>query len=263
MSDDRAPAASDAPQPDAPEKEQRGPGVVDIDPLLDLYRESVVSPPERFARQVYERAALLCIDMQILDAARGRGLFADAHAAGVPLEAQEYYFDRLEQLVLPNVRRLQGCFRMYSLEVIHVRIQSMTRDGRDRSAGHKRLRLHAAPGSPEAEFVEQVAPVGDELVINKTASGVFTATNLPYLLRNLGIESLYVTGVYTDECVSTAVRDACDLGYFVTLVEDACATVTAERQRSTIANLRDRYARVVTTQEAIDEIDANLPTERS
>jgi nicotinamidase-related amidase len=73
-------------------------------------------------------------------------------------------------------------FRSYGLEVIHTRIQSLTQDGRDRSPGHKRLGLQAAPGSKESEYLPQVAPVGDEIVMNKTASGVFVSTNMEYVL---------------------------------------------------------------------------------
>jgi nicotinamidase-related amidase len=156
--------------------------------------------------------------------------------------------------VLPNVRRLQDAFRVLDLEVIHTRIQSLTHDGRDRSPGHKRLGLHAAPGSREAEFLEIVAPAENEIVINKTASGVFNATNIEYILRNLGINGLFVVGVYSNECVSTAIRDACDLGFHVTLISDGCATVTPELQNATITTMKDRYARVLTTDEAITEI---------
>lgn len=225
-----------------------------LDPLREQYRETLITT--RLLREELARnhVALLCIDLQYLDAARGHGVFADAAASGVPLEAQDYYFNELETRVVPNVRRLQDAFRARGLEVIHSRIQSHTRDGRDRSPGHKRLNLHAPPGSKEAEFLEQVAPVGDEIVLNKTASGVFNSTNLHYLLRNLDITSLFIVGVYSNECVSTAVRDACDLGFYVTLVEDACTTVTPELQQATIATIRDRYARVMTTDEAIAEI---------
>jgi len=130
----------------------------------------------------------------------------------------------------------------------------MTHDGRDRSPGHKRLRLHAAPGSKNAEFIEHVSPRGDEIIINKTASGVFNSTNIAYLLRNLGITGLFVVGVYSNECMSTAIRDACDLGFFVTLISDGCATVTPELQTATITTMKDRYARVLTTDEAIREV---------
>lgn len=227
-----------------------------IDPLRDNYRESIAEAPEAL-RVVAEarKLALLCIDMQYLDAARGHGVFADAETSGIPIEAQAYYFDRLERVVFPNVRKLQDAFRAHGVEVIHTRIRSLTRDGRDRSGGHKRLRLHAPPGSKEAEFIEQIAPVGDEIIINKTASGVFSSTNIEYVLRNLGIDGLFVAGVYTNECVDTAIRDACDLGFYTTLVEDCCATVTPDLHYATLTSLRDRYARVISTKQAIEEIE--------
>lgn len=225
-----------------------------LDPLREQYRESLITTPVLRRELREHHVALLCIDLQYLDAARGHGVFADSAESGVPLEAQEYYFNRLEQTVLPNVRRLQDAFRAEGLEVIHTRIRSQTLDGRERSPGHKRLGLHAAPGSKDAEFVEQVAPEGDEIVLDKTASGVFNSTNLHYLLRNLEITALFIVGVYSNECVSTAVRDACDLGFYVTLIEDATATVTPEMQKATITTVSDRYARVMSTGDAIREI---------
>jgi nicotinamidase-related amidase len=227
---------------------------INVDPLVESYRESITETPAVIESLAKHHTALLVIDIQYLDAAPGHGVFADLPDSAVPVEAQQYYFTRLKEVVLPNVRRLQDTFRGHGLEVIHTRIQSLTRDGRDRSPGHKRLGLHAPPGSKEAEFLEEVAPMGDEIVINKTASGVFNATNLEYILRNLNITGLFVTGVYTNECVSTAIRDACDLGFYVTLVEDACATVTEELQKATVRTVKDRYARVLATDEAIKEI---------
>jgi nicotinamidase-related amidase len=227
---------------------------LNVDPLRDTYRESITHTRGVFDSLVKHHTALLCVDLQYLDAAPGWGVFADTDASGIPLEAQTYYFDRLDTMVIPNVRRLQDAFRAAGLEVIHTRIQSLTRDGRDRGPGHKRLGLHAPPGSKEAEFLEAVAPVGDEIVINKTASGVFNATNIGYILRNLGITGLFVVGVYSNECVSTAIRDACDLGFYTTLIEDGIATVTPELQQATITTMRDRYARVLTAEEAVREI---------
>mgnify|MGYP001547447789 FL=1 len=233
---------------------------LDVDPLREAYRDSITHAPAVTRSLESHKTALLCIDMQYLDAAPGFGVFASAEASGVPHEAQEYYFDRLKYTVLPNVRRLQDTFRSRGLEVIHTRIQSLTQDGRDRSPGHKRLNLHAAPGSREAEFLEEVAPQENEIVINKTASGVFNSTNIGYILRNLEITGLFVTGVYSNECVSTAIRDACDLGFYVTLISDGCATVTPELQRATMITMKDRYARVLNTDEAINEIQAVVTT---
>jgi nicotinamidase-related amidase len=236
---------------------------IDIDPLAEAYRESIAETPAVLKSLRQHHTALLCIDLQYLDAAPGFGVFADAEKSGVPSEAQTYYFNRLDELVVPNVRALQNAFRENALEVIHTRIQSLTQDGRDRGPGHKRLNLHAAPGSKEAQFLEQVAPVGDEIVINKTASGVFNATNIEYLLRNLEITGLFIVGVYSNECVSTAIRDACDRGFHVTLISDATATVTPELQNATITTMKDRYARVLTTEEALQELaDYLADTER-
>lgn len=225
-----------------------------VDPLEESYRESITESPAVRKSVEQHRTALLVIDIQFLDAAPGHGVFADAAKSGVPAEAQEYYFKRLDHVVLPNVRRLQDVFRDRKLEVIHTRIQSLTRDGRDRGPGHRRLGLHAPPGSKDAEFLPEVAPKGDEIIINKTASGVFNATNLEFVLRNMGITGLFVCGVYTNECVSTTVRDACDRGFYTTLINDACATVTPELHNATIGTIKDRYARVLTTEEAAREI---------
>lgn len=232
------------------------------DPLGTVYHSSIISDPGHFEQLHRKNAALLCIDLQYLDAARGYGVFRDVTQAGVPLEWQDYYFNRLDQTVLPNIRRLQESFRFHGLEVIHTRIQALTRDGRDRSAGHKRLGLLAAPGSKDAEFLEDIAPHGDEIIIDKTASGVFSATNLHYVLQNIGIGALYVVGVYTNECVETTVRDACDLGYLVTLVEDGCATVTEDLHHASLQTLRDRYARIVDADAVLRDIEHFVSNKR-
>ncbi|MCM2371501.1 cysteine hydrolase family protein [Aporhodopirellula aestuarii] len=232
-----------------------------VDPLRDAYHESFIDNPKHMEFLSERNTALLCIDLQYLDAAPGCGVFADADASGVTPEAQAYYFERLEKSVLPGVRKLQDAFRQHGLEVIHTRIQSLTQNGRDRGKGHKRLRLLAPPGSREADFLEQVAPdpAFDEIVINKTASGVFSSTNIHYVLKNMGIESLFVVGVYTNECVETTIRDACDLGYLVTVVEDCCATVTPELHEASLSTLRDRYARVLTLNETLGDVDQKVP----
>jgi nicotinamidase-related amidase len=225
------------------------------DPLKQIYHESIVDNPVHFKHLISADTALLCIDMQYLDAAEGWGVFQDPSKSGVSEEDTRYYFDTLNSYVIPNIRKLQDAFRTHGLEVIHVRIQSLTRNGRDRSTGHKRLGLLANPGSKEADFLEAVAPLEDEIVINKTASGVFSSTNLNYVLTNMGVRALFVVGVYTNECVETTIRDACDLGYSVTMVEDCCTTVTSELHRASIATLKDRYARVVSTEQAIRDIE--------
>jgi nicotinamidase-related amidase len=219
-----------------------------LDPLKEFYHDIVADDlDERINNIKHHGIALLVIDMQYLDAAEGYGVFKDITQSGIPFEQQRYYFDTLKEYVIPNIQRLLKTFREQKMEIIHTRIQALTKDGRDRSNGHKRLNLLAQPGSKEAEFLPEIAPQGDEIIINKTASGVFSSTNLNYVLTNLGIHELVVAGVYTNECVETTIRDACDLGYLVTMVEDACTTVTPELHNATIMTLRNRYAAVEST----------------
>jgi ureidoacrylate peracid hydrolase len=66
------------------------------------------------------------------------------------------------------------------------------------------------------------------------------------LLRNMSKRQLVVAGFITDQCISSAVRDACDLGYLVTLPTDACASYSAERHAHALASLSG-YCRQLTT----------------
>ena len=148
------------------------------DPFGESYREHITEPTRLLGSLAPKNVALLVIDMQYLDAARGHGVFAPDAPMHISKHDQAYYFNQIERVVVPNIARLQKSFRSHNLEVIHTRIQSLTLDGRDRSIGHQRLGIHAAPGSKDAEFLPEIAPLPNEIVINKTASGVFNATNI-------------------------------------------------------------------------------------
>ncbi len=200
-----------------------------------------------------EDTALLVIDMQYGDAHRDWGLLKRMWARGDG-PAAEYYARRLEELVVPNIRRLQDACRDGGVEVIHTKIQSLTRDGRDRSLEHKNLVIHHPPGSKEAEILEDVAPRGDEIVITKTCGGVFNGTNVEYVLRNLGIHTLIVAGVVTSGCVEVAVRDAADRSFEVILVEDATATWSPEMHHAAMRAMDEIYAKVKSTDEALASV---------
>lgn len=67
-------------------------------------------------------------------------------------------------------------------------------------------------------MLDCIEPGDDEIVIPKTSSSVFQSTNLDYVLRCMDKKQVVLCGVATDQCVGHAVRDACDLGYLVTLI---------------------------------------------
>jgi nicotinamidase-related amidase len=197
--------------------------------------------------------ALLVVDVQYGDAHPDYGAvrrMRERHPGST-----DYYEARLETAV-PVIRRLQDAFRALGREVVHVKIESLTRDGRDRSLEHKSLDIHCPPGSKGAQILEEVAPVGDEVVVTKTCGGVFDGTNLDYVLRNLGIRNLVVCGVVTNGCVEAAVRGASGRGYHVCLVEDACAAWTAELEAGALRVMREVYAKIYTADALIAALGA-------
>jgi ureidoacrylate peracid hydrolase len=90
-------------------------------------------------------------------------------------------------------------------------------------------------------------------VLPKSSSSVFVSTHIDYILRNLGVKQLVISGLVTDQCVEGAIRDACDLGYLVTEVTDACLTYSQARHDNSLSAIRG-YCRQVTTDALIAEL---------
>ncbi len=197
-------------------------------------------------------AALLFIDVQNYVAGPDGGEYAHQDAA--EREAKYgFFFRAMRDTAVPNMQRLQAACRKGGIEVLYTVIENLTRDGRDRSLDYKISGLNVPRGSWDGKVIDAIAPDEDEIVLPKTSSSVFISTNIDYVLRNLGVRSLIIAGVLTDQCIDSAVRDACDLGYLVTTVTDACATHSQERHDWSLRNNRG-YARQVATSAMLDEI---------
>ena len=152
--------------------------------------------------------------------------------------------------VIPNISRLIEAFRGGGLEVIYTVIENLTLDGRDRSLDYKLSDFNFAKGSWESRVVEEIAPRGDEIVLPKTSSSVFNSTTLDYLLRNIGIEDVFVVGFLTDQCIDHAIRDGADRGYYMTCVHDACTADTEARHQAALEGFKG-YCRTLTTEELL------------
>jgi ureidoacrylate peracid hydrolase len=199
-----------------------------------------------------EHAALLFVDVQNYNATAAGGEFASMPADQVQQD-YGFFFETLRTKAVPNMQRLQRACRAGGIEVLYTVIESATRDGRDRSLDYKVSGLHVPKGSWDAKVIDELAPAPDEIVLGKTSSSVFISTNIDYLLRNLGVRFLMIAGSLTDQCVDSAVRDACDMGYLVTTVTDACATLSQERHDWSL-RLTKGYARQRSTAQIVDEI---------
>jgi ureidoacrylate peracid hydrolase len=197
-------------------------------------------------------AALLIIDVQNYCAHREGGAWRGLDDAAFA-QRGGYLFRALREAVLPNLARLLAASRTAGIEVIYTVIENLTRDGRDRSLDYKISGIDVPPGSFDAQIPAEIAPAADEIVLRKTSSDAFVSTNLDYLLRNLGVRTLIIGGLLTDQCVESAVRHACDLGYLVTLASDACAALSCERHEQALAGLRG-YCRQRRTTEILAEI---------
>ena len=200
------------------------------------------------------RAALVMIDMQYATGSRqgalARKLQAECSRVG------DYRFARIEQQVLPNTLRLRTHFSQLGRPVLHVTIGAAHADALDAPLHMRRLftEFRNFVGSREHEILDELKPLPGEHVLRKTTIGAFASTNIDSLLRALGCEQLYLTGVSTNMCVETTAREAADRGYGVTLVEDACGTTHEDLHQVTMRNFQRLFGRVRSCNEALAEL---------
>lgn len=196
----------------------------------------------------------------LVDPKRTALLIVDVQNAEVSPYIQEHhpeYFHRVMNEVVPGIQSLIAAARESGSEVIYTVIESLTRDGRDRSLDHKLSGLLVPRGSWEGKVVEAIAPGEDDIVLPKTSSGVFNSTNLDYVLRNLGVTAVIVVGVLTDQCIDMAVRDGADRGYFMVCVSDACASYNQTRHQNALSAFGG-YCRISTREQVIAELTRAL-----
>lgn len=101
-----------------------------------------------------------------------------------------------------------------------------------------------AGGSWGWEFFK-VAPHPDDILIEKHSFSAFFGTELDRLLRFRGIKTLIMTGVATNTCVESTLRDGFFLGYYIVLVEDCCNSAAQHLHKSTLDNVRMNFGDVV------------------
>lgn len=163
--------------------------------------------------------ALLVIDLQV-DFLSTDGYFARKGYDPAPLRA-----------ILPAVNAVIAAARKAGLAIIHTR-QGYRGDLADMTPyEHWRRRRAGLDGSnvllrstPGYEIVPELDVQPDDIIVDKTANGAFTYTELEHVLRAKGITHLLFSGCTTDVCVSSTMREAADRNFQCLMIEDACAS---------------------------------------
>jgi nicotinamidase-related amidase len=158
------------------------------------------------------------------------------------------------QAIVPTLARVLAAWRDAGGLVVHTR-ESHLPDLSDcppakRLRGTPALRIgDAGPmgriliaGEPGNAIIDALAPRDGEIVLDKPGKGAFHATPLQPTLQGLGITHLVVTGVTTEVCVQTTLREANDRGYDCLLLEDATESYFPEFKAATLAMIRAQGA---------------------
>lgn len=198
-------------------------------PILDAFAD-------RFAPG---HTALLIIDMQ-------KDFCLDGYAtsrAGRPLDAARG--------IVPVLQTLLAAARRSGVLVCHVGFWTLERHLSDtapwlaqrRRATYASDRI-AMAGSEGAEFIPELAPGPGEPVIRKHRYSAFKGTDLDMVLRARGIRSVVPTGVSTNVCVESTLRDAFETGHYTALPRDACASWDMELHQATLKTANARFGLV-------------------
>ena len=172
------------------------------------------------------------------------------------------------QAIVPTLRRLMGAFRAAGMPIVHTR-ECHRPDLADcppakRRRGSPALRIGdqgpmgrvLIDGEPGAEIIAELAALPGEPVIAKPGKGAFYATDFGPSLERLGVAQLAFTGVTTEVCVQTTMREANDRGYECLLVEDCTESYFPAFKAAAIEMVRAQDAIVGWTTPADRVIEA-------
>jgi len=225
---------------------------------LSYYYETMREWPDLAVNP--EKTALLIVDMQKEFVSREIGESVMFREIG-EWERWLPFHDRLDDIVIPNTVKLLAYFRQKGLPATFGRIACLRPDGEDREPVQKTegwngifLYIH----TKEAEIIDALKPLPEEIVVNKTTDSVVAGTNYTRLIRNLGVETVVVTGIVTDQCVAGTVRGLADDGFKVICVEDACAAASMEHHDAELKIMNNLYCNVLSTEETIAALEGKL-----
>lgn len=216
---------------------------------------------------VTARAALLVIDMQPCGVGAEVGLIQaiERTAPGYT----RYLVDRVEEKVIPNLRRLGDAFRGHGLPVYFTAFASPAGDGSDVTTATIRYRdaqRRAVTGGsvvlprshPATDIIAELGPAPGDTVLTKTSMDAFATTGLAEELGRGGVRTLVIGGVLTDACVESSARHAAERGLQVFVAEDACAAWEEAFHAASLASLARYFARIASTSDIVRELETAM-----
>lgn len=212
-----------------------------------------------FTEIVPEKTALVIVDMTYISAHEDYGVgeilkYKNASETG------RYFYDRVENTLIPNQKKLADFFRKNNMPVIYLTFSPIRKDGKDLyPLGQITQRENEKIGigffDAENEKIlgirEELEVKEEDMVINKLSNGAFYTSSFDAALRNMGITTLFFAGVCTNMCVESTAREAVDRGYNVILIDDATATYKEEWQRATCEIFEMIFGTCVNTEDVI------------
>ena len=225
---------------------------------LSIYYES--EPGGKKVDLEPSKTALLIVDLQNQFVLRD---FGDAEQLKEAGEWEKWipFHDRLDDIVIPNTKKVMDFFRKNNMEVTYGRIACQTKDGRDRSpvqANEGWNDILLPKDSYAAQIIDELKPLEDEIVVDKTTDSVVSGTNYAQVLRSMGIVNVVVCGIVTDQCVSSTVRSLADEGFDVVVVDDACAAGTDELHRWELTIINKIYCEIMDAEEVLAHLKEKL-----
>lgn len=199
--------------------------------------------------------ALVVVDMQHASGSRRHGLGAHLAREGKLADA-EYRFNRIETLIIPNTQKLLAAWRGAKAPVIYLTVGARKADLSD-APPHLKAFFKVCnnyEGSFENSIVEELKPLPGETIVPKNTMGAFASAPLGKVFDKLGVKTAVYVGVSTNNCVDTTAREAADRGYGSILVSDATGTCSDRMQEVTLESFQRLWGRVLTTDDAIDEL---------
>jgi nicotinamidase-related amidase len=158
--------------------------------------------------------------------------------------------------VIPTMRRLLKAARSCGALVCHVGFSTYPDHGSDSGPwlAQRRRSTYSSDklcisGTDGAEFIDELSPADGEIVVYKHRYSAFKGTDLDMVLRSRGIRTVITTGVSTNVCVESTLRDAFETGYYVCIPSDATASWDMSLHESTLQTVNHRFGLVIDTAE--------------